>query len=59
MAAKLDYTSVVAKAKEMQAAQRRRRHERGEEPGASWCALPDWMKLTWFCEAAAELGMEL
>jgi hypothetical protein len=52
-------TDVVAKAREMQATQRRWRHERGEDPGASWCGLPDWVKLSWFREAAAELGVQL
>ncbi len=50
---------IVMKAKEMQVAQRRWRHERGEDPGAAWSSLPDWMKLSWFREAAAELGVEL
>jgi hypothetical protein len=51
---------VVMKAKEMQLANRRERIAAGDVAGlASWAALPDCMKLSWFREAAAELGVEL
>lgn len=50
---------VTEKAREMQIRQRRWRRERGEDPGSSWWELPDWIKLSWFREAAAELGVEL
>lgn len=50
---------VTERAREMQIAQRREQRDRGEYPGLSWWELPDWMKLSWFREAAAELGVEL
>jgi hypothetical protein len=57
---KTDLPAIVAKAKEMQMANRRERIAAGDVGGlCSWAHLPDWMKLSWFCEAAAELGMEL
>lgn len=59
MATDLNLTAIVAKAKEMHAAQRREQYKAGEEVGASWCHLPDWIRLSWFREAADELGMEL
>jgi hypothetical protein len=50
---------IVSKAKEMHAANRIWRYEQREDPGLSWTELPDWMKLSWFREAAAELEVEL
>lgn len=58
-AAKLDLTAVVSAAKDLHAAQHIDRVASGEPGQSGWDELPDWMKLSWFCEAAAELGMEL
>lgn len=57
--AKTDLLAIVAKAKDLQAEQRRWRRDRGESAGATWSMLPDWAKLSWYMEAADTLGMEL
>jgi hypothetical protein len=59
VAAKTDLSAIVASAKEMHAANRTEQLKAGQTGLTAWTYLPDWMKLSWFCEAAAELGMEL
>lgn len=50
---------VTDKAQEMHQANRVSRYKRDLDPGPAWLVIPEWQKLSWFREAAAELGVEL
>lgn len=51
---KLDLHAVIARAKEMAKADRLAMGD-----GVHWAYLKEWQKLSWFMEAADDLGMEL